>query len=167
VFKKCGNISLLLNLNYSAISIYKEEMEGLRMRNKATVFLLIPLIIFLLYSQSNALLNFEEKKILQIEDSPMDVAISSDGKWIFVLTDQGRVLVYAVDGTLMEEITVGKEVDGINVGPWTDVLFLNSSKDKKVRIITLEFLHEFHFSDSPFKGPFDAPVVITAFMDFQ
>ena len=137
------------------------------MRNKSTVFLLIPLIVFALCSQSNAFLKFEEKQILQIENSPLDVALSFDGRWIFVLTDQGTVLVYAVDGTLKEEISVGKDVDGINVGPWENVLFLNSSKNKTVKIFSLEFLHEFEVLGSPFKGPLDAPVVITAFMDFQ
>jgi len=104
---------------------------------------------------------------LKSEESPLDAAVSLNGKWIFVLTDQGSILIYSSDGTLKEKISVGDHVDGIKVGPRENILLLTSRKNKTVQVISLDFIQNIDVSGSPFKGPADAPVVIAVFNDFQ
>ncbi|UCG66935.1 MAG: hypothetical protein JSW12_08045 [Deltaproteobacteria bacterium] len=134
---------------------------------KRAVFLLTGLIVLGFFGYGHAEVEWTVQRILQMEKTPIDFAVSLNGRWVFVLTDQGEILIYASDGTLKDTISVGKFVDGIKAGPRDDILLLSSRRDKSVRIITLDFIQEINVSGSPFKGPAEAPVVLAVFSDFQ
>lgn len=106
-------------------------------------------------------------KTLKLEAAPIDVAVSADGRRIFVLTDQGKIIIYGPNAVEEDAIDVGADVDKIRVGPEGDILFLNSRTDKSVKVISLDFIQNINVSGSPFKGPADAPIVIAVFDDFQ
>ncbi len=137
------------------------------MKHRHTISLLMALIVIVFFSHSLASVEWDVQRTLKLENSPVDVAVSVNGKWIFVLTDQGNILIYSADGTLKDKIAVGNHVDGIKAGPREDILFLTSRKNKTVQDITLDFIYDIDISDSPFKGPSHAPVVIVVFCDFQ
>jgi len=137
------------------------------MKNRLVVFLSISVILLTFCPQSSALVDWDVKKTLKIEKTPADVAVSLNGRWVFVLTAQGSILIYSGDGRLEDEITVGKHVDGIEVGPEQDILLLTSRKNKTVEILVLDFIQNIDVSNSPFKGPADAAVTIAVFSDFQ
>lgn len=137
------------------------------MKTRLVIFLLVPVILLTLCPHSFALVDWEVKKTLKIEKTPVDVAVSLNGRWVFVLTAQGSILIYSGDGRLEDEIAVGKHVDGIKVGPEQDILLLTSRKNKTVEILVLDFIQNIDVSDSPFKGPADAAVTIAVFSDFQ
>jgi hypothetical protein len=136
------------------------------MNNKPVVFLLIPLIVLALISHINAGVEWDVVKTLKIEKRPLDVAVSADGRWLYVLTEKGNIHIYR-DGALKGKIDVGKQVDGIDVGPRGDILFLTSKKDKVVQLVTVDLVQEINISGSPFKGSANASVVIAVFSDFQ
>ena len=104
---------------------------------------------------------------LQLDKTPIDMVISPDGRRIFVLTDQGEVLVYSSTTNLEATLKVGEHVDQIKLGPGEDTLILKSSKDKTVQFVNLDFIQNVNISGSPFKGPENAAVVIAVFDDFQ
>ena len=106
-------------------------------------------------------------KTLQLDATPIDVAITLDGRKIFVLTEKGEVLIYSSSNKPEAKIDVGKDVDQIKIGPRGDTLILTSGKNKTVQIVTLDFVQNINISGAPFKGPADAPVVIAVFDDFQ
>jgi DNA-binding beta-propeller fold protein YncE len=106
-------------------------------------------------------------KTLQLEAAPLDVAVSPDGKLIFVLTEQGQILVYLSGGPLKGKIDVGNHFDHIKVDPRGENIILNSRKDKSVQVIALDFIQDINVSGSPFKGSEDAAVVVAVFDDFQ
>ena len=137
------------------------------MKIRLVVFLLVPVILLTLCPQSSGLVDWDVQKTLKLEKTPVDVAVSLNGRWVFVLTAQGSILIYSGDGRLEDEITVGKHVDGIKVGPGQDILLLTSRKNKTVEIVVLDFIQNIDVSNSPFKGPVDAPVTIAVFSDFQ
>ena len=137
------------------------------MKARLVVFLLVSVILLTFCPQSSALVDWDVKKTLKIEKTPVDVAVSLNGRWVFVLTAQGSILIYSGDGRLEDEITVGKHVDGIEVGPEQDILLLTSRKNKTVEILVLDFIQNIDVSNSPFKGPADAAVTIAVFSDFQ
>ena len=137
------------------------------MKTRRVVFLLVPVILLTLCPQSSGLVDWDVKKTLKIEKTPVDVAVSLNGRWVFVLTAQGSILIYSGDGRLEDEITVGKHVDGINVGPEQEILLLTSRENKTVEILVLDFIQNIDVSNSPFKGPTDAVVTIAVFSDFQ
>ena len=137
------------------------------MKTRLFIFLLVPVILLTLCPHSFALVDWDVKKTLKIEKTPVDVAVSLNGRWVFVLTAQGSILIYSGDGRLEDEITVGKHVDGIKVGPEQDILLLFSRKNKTVKILVLDFIQNIDVSNSPSKGPADAAVTIAVFSDFQ
>jgi hypothetical protein len=106
-------------------------------------------------------------KTLQLEETPIDVAVSPDGRRIFVLTDRGEVVIYLSAGKIEAKIDVGQHVDQLKPGPKGDSLILSSGKNKTVEIVTLDFIQNINVSGSPFKGPEDAAVVIAVFDDFE
>ena len=137
------------------------------MKNILAVFLFVAVVLLTLGSHGKAAVELDVTKTLNIETTPLDVAVSLDGRWVFVLTDQGSLLIYSLEGELEDEVPVGKNVDEIEVGPEVDKLFLRSQKNKTVQILLLEFIQNFDNTDSPFKGRVDAPVEIAVFGDFQ
>ena len=106
-------------------------------------------------------------KTLRLEETPIDVAVSPDGRRIFILTDRGEVAVYSSAARIEGKIDVGQHVDQIKLGPQGESLILKSSTKKTVQIVTVDFVQKINTSGSPFKGPEDAPVVIVVFDDFQ
>jgi protein-disulfide isomerase len=138
------------------------------MKLKYTVFLSLSLLIALADSvSSRAEVEMTVARTLTLEVTPVDSALSAGGKYIFVLTDKGTVLVYTPDGKLNDTIPVDKSVDSIKAGPREEILLLVSSKNKTVQVAVLEFVQEINTSGSPFKGTADAPVTIALFTDFQ
>ena len=137
------------------------------MKQKYTIALLTFLIVLTSLHHSHASVELSVQRTLKMEKSPLDVAVSPDGRWIYVLTDQGKLLIYSTDGRLEDTIAVGNHVDGIAVGPWEHVLILISGENKTVQILSLDFSQKIDVSSSPFKGRADAPVVIAVFSDFQ
>ena len=110
-------------------------------------------------------------RTLQLEATPIDVAVSPDGRRLFVLTDRGEVVIYSSTGPsagkIEAKIDVGRHVDQVKVGPKGTSLVLSSSKNKTVQIVTLDFIQEINVSGAPFKGAEDAAVVIAVFDDFE
>jgi protein-disulfide isomerase len=106
-------------------------------------------------------------RTLTLEETPVDTALSAGGKYIFVLTDKAKVLVYTPDGKLSDTIPVDKSIDSIKAGPREEILLLVSSKKKTVQVAVLEFVQEINVTGSPFRGTADAPVIIALFTDFQ
>ena len=114
-----------------------------------------------------ATLEWSVQNTLQVGAATVDVAVSLNDKWVFVLNDKGEVLVFSLDGSLKEKIPVGKQIDQIKVGPRGDLLYLSSRQGKTVEIIELDFIQNINTLGSPHKGPADAPVVIAVFSDFE
>ena len=129
----------------------------------------LTVLIFLLagYAECFAVVELDILKTLKTEKPPRDVVMSLDGKQIYVLTDDGEILIYSPAGRLLDRISVGKTIDGIKQGPREGILLLTSRKDATVQIITLDLVKTINIEGAPFKGPADAPVVIVVFNDFQ
>ena len=137
------------------------------MRPKHTVFLSALLLVAVFVSNGFADVEWNIQKTLKTDTPPVDVTVSRNGKWIFVLTAPGNILVYTPDGKLQDKIGVGKHIDQIEVGPQEDMLLLKSRSNQTIEILAIDFVQKINISNSPFKGPADAPVVIAVFSDFQ
>jgi hypothetical protein len=137
------------------------------MKSRFAVFLVTLFLLFTWLASSPATVEWDVAGTLNLKEKALDAAMSINGKWIFVLTEKGEIIIYSSDGMLKDSISVGKSVEGIKVGPREDVLLLTSGKAKTVQIIILDFIQEINVSGSPFKGNADAPVAIAVFDDFE
>ena len=112
-------------------------------------------------------LEWKVVKDLDLKTTPLDVAPSLDGKWLFILTP-GEILVYsAQEGKISEHIPVGPGFDRITSFPRGNVVTITSSTQKVLQIIYLETVYKIDVMGLPFKGPQDATVTITVFTDYQ
>ena len=137
------------------------------MKSRYAIFLMTLFLLFTWVSTSPATVEWDVAGTLNLKEKPRDAAMSLNGKYIFVLTDKGEILIYSSDGKEEGAISVGNGVSGIKVGPRDDILLLTSGKDKTVQVIILDFIQKIDISGSPIKGNPDAPVAIVTFTDFQ
>lgn len=129
--------------------------------------LLVVLIFLMNASRVQGAVEINLEKTLKPDAVPIDVAVTPDGKSIFVLTDKGTVLIYDEQGDLKDTINLGPHIDKIEIDPSGERLFAASRQNKTVEIILLSFIQQINIAGSPFKGAENAPVVITVFSDFQ
>lgn len=124
-------------------------------------------LLFLAVSTSYAGVTMNVQQKITLKDTPVDMVATPDGKYIFVLTDQGYISVFDQKGVFQGQIKAGNEVDQIKMGPQGTRLFVSSQSEKTVQIISLDFFFQIHTQDAPRKGPKRAPVVFAVFSDFQ
>lgn len=98
---------------------------------------------------------------------PLDTAVSADGHWFFVLTDQKKVEIYETNGTLKETIKVDGPADRISSSPTGEQLFLSDKETGAISMVSVDFIQNIDIVGAPFKGPEKAPVVVSVFSDFQ
>ena len=104
---------------------------------------------------------------LDLKTTPLDIASSADGLWLFILTP-GEILVFsAQEGKITERVPVDPTFDRITSFPRGNVLAVTSSTKKGLQIIYLDTVHKIDVMGLPFKGPQDAPVTLAVFTDYQ
>jgi hypothetical protein len=104
---------------------------------------------------------------LDLKATPLDIASSADGLWLYILTP-GEILVYSSqEGRITEHIPVDPGFDRITSFPRGNVLTITSSTKKALQIILLETVYKIDVMGSPFKGPQEAMVTIAVFTDYQ
>ncbi|MGB5746786.1 MAG: hypothetical protein WBM69_07385 [Desulfobacterales bacterium] len=125
------------------------------------------LLLLAIPFQAGAEVEWRIENTLRTGQPPLDVAVSPDGKSIFVLTADGSILIYDSDGQLEDTIKVGAHIDQIRVGPGGEQLYATSRQNQTVEVIALNFIRKINLMGSPSKGRTDAPVVVAVFSDFQ
>jgi hypothetical protein len=108
-----------------------------------------------------------EQKEMSLSGEALDLAVSTDGRWTFVLTKGGEVAVYGISGSLVQVLKVDKGFDRMEYSPAGNKLLLSGAGKQKLKILTLSLLYELDYRGSPFKGPANAKVTVAVFDDFQ
>jgi hypothetical protein len=155
-------------LPLSVIILIRKELT---MKKVLLVFLILPVFLTAGWSiyPHTALADWDWRilKDLDLKASPLDVAASVDGKWIFILVP-GEIVVFSnLDGTVAERIPVAKEFDRIAALLRPDLLTIASSTKKNLQILQIEPVLKIDISSLPFKGPEQAPVTVVVFDDYQ
>lgn len=141
------------------------------MRHQKRYVYLLPVLLFLVTCCIPAVVLAEVEtnvlSTLNLDKNPIDVANTADGKWLYILTP-GEIQIYSLTTkTLSGRIPVDKEIGRISASSRGDQLFLMNEKTKTLSVVNVAFVQKFDVTDSPFKGPANAPVVIAIFSDYQ
>jgi protein-disulfide isomerase len=118
-------------------------------------------------SGSDGSLEWRTLGSLQLPAAALDFKHSLDGKYLFVLTEDQRILVYDQRGNLQGSIPVDPGVSGIDIEPRGQLLYLVDSEKQTTTTLALDFVVDIDISNSAFKGNIDAPVTVVVFSDFQ
>ena len=103
----------------------------------------------------------------QATGQPLDIAVSNDGKLMFVLTANG-IAAYADDADVpFKRIPVDGNFDRIVYSESTSSLILTSSSTHTVKVLEIDFVQNISIEGSPFNGPENAPVTLVVFDDYQ
>lgn len=144
------------------------------MRSKYSAFAAVACGVLVLSSPfsstatANAPALVSEKNISwQLPYKPLDFVQSVDGSRLFVLTENGRVLIYEPNGTLKGSISVGAGVTAIDTDARGENVFLIDSSAKTFTSLSVDFVVDIDTTGSPFMGSAEAPVTIAVFTDFE
>ncbi len=103
----------------------------------------------------------------QTSETPIDIVHSLDGRYIFMLTNQQKVLVYTAQGKLEGSVPVDKGVSAIDIAPRAEMLYLIDSEKNSFTSLSIDFVKKINTSGSPYRGLVDAPVILAVFTDFE
>jgi rRNA pseudouridine-1189 N-methylase Emg1 (Nep1/Mra1 family) len=137
----------------------------MRLAGKLSILLLA--FIVSLASIAQAEVEKGESRTLKLEAKPIDMAVSADGKYTFILAEGGKVFIMDSSGTIKDSLQVSESVVSIGTTPGGEFLLLADNKANTVEIVRLSFVVDIDISGLPFKGPANAPVVIAMFSDYQ
>ena len=137
------------------------------MRSVRDVCILLIALLFSFSAMAQAEVEKGASKILKLDAKPIDMAVSADGKYTFILAAGGKILILDNAGQLKDTLQVSESVVSIGTSPGGDFLLLADSKADTLELLKISFVVDIDISGLPFKGPADAPVVIAVFSDYQ
>ena len=130
------------------------------------ILLVTVLIMYPAPSMADSFSILQERET-PLSGSALDIAVSSDGQYTFVLTSAGEVAVYRGTGDLVQTLKVGEGFDSVQYSPAGNRLILGGSGKQQLKILSLALIYDLDYTGSPFKGSANAPVTIAVFNDFQ
>jgi len=137
------------------------------MRSVRDVCIFLLALLFSFSAMAQAEVEKGASKILKLDAKPIDMAVSADGKYTFILAAGGKILILDNAGELKDTLQVSESVVSIGTSPGGDFLLLADSKADTLELLKISFVVDIDISGLPFKGPADAPVVIAVFSDYQ
>jgi hypothetical protein len=125
------------------------------------------LLVFFLCGPAWADLSWKILSELKLEQEPIDIAASADGRLVFILLP-GEIVVYSfAEKSVEKKIPVDKELDRIAYSPNLHALVLTGSSSKTMKVYKLQDIHKLDVSGLPYRGPENAPVTVAVFSDYQ
>ena len=104
---------------------------------------------------------------IPLGDAALDVAESSDGQRLFVLTKSGKILILNPNGKVESTISGPFSADRLSVSNDGKRLFLAGKGQKQLQVVSLLDRFDIPVGDSPVKGDIAAAVAVVVFSDFQ
>ena len=104
---------------------------------------------------------------LHLEAPALDVTVSPDGKWLFILTS-GEIIVYTMpEHRVVKRMKIDGDFDQITHSDGDNMLILTSRAKNTLKMIRWSVRHHFTVDGLAFRGPEEAPVTIAVFSDYQ
>ena len=92
---------------------------------------------------------------------------SVDGKYIYILTANNKLLIYEPNGNLKASVDVDPGVVAIDTDARGENVLLIDKDKKSFSVFSVAFVAEVDITGAPFKGKADAPITIAVFSDFE
>ncbi|MDF1536193.1 MAG: hypothetical protein P1S46_06790 [bacterium] len=142
-------------------------MKKIKAASTALALILVPTLFSPVPAAIGDSFDILERRETVLSGAAVDLAVSGDGQWTFVLTDGGEVAIYDRSGKLQQTLKVGSGFNRIVYDQAGNRLLLGGSGRQELRVITLAMRYGIDDSGSPVKGAAGAPVTVAVFDDFQ
>ena len=133
----------------------------------AGALLIAPITGFSTTQASGPELLFDKSGQWKLPYAPVDMVQSVDGKYIFILTDNHKLLIYEPNGLLKASVDVDPGVVAIDTDARGENVLLIDKDQQTFTSYSIDFVAEVDITGSPFKGKADAPVTVVVFSDFE
>ena len=110
---------------------------------------------------------FDKTGQWQLPYSPVDMVQSVDGKYIYILTDNHKLLIYEPNGNLKASVDVDPGVVAIDTDARGENVLLVDKDSKSFSVYSVDFVADIDVSGAPFKGNAEAPITVAVFSDFE
>lgn len=158
----------IYNIQHQEVSmIYRRSFLILSIYAVAFLTLAAPAFSAADAASPSSNLKWQVQAQYQLPATPVDLVHSLDGKYVFILTDQHKVLIYSSQGTLEGSVPVDAGVNAIDIAPRAEMLYLINGEKQTFSALSVSFIRDINAARSPFLGPADAPVTIVLFTDFE
>lgn len=138
------------------------------MRNMIPILMLLAALLpHPALAQENPAVEVNVVQTLDLAERPVDIAISLNGRRVFALTETGGLLIYTPDGRLEARVPMAAGTDILQATPREDVILVGNSREKTLKVVTLDFLQAIDTRGLPARGPADAPLEVVVFSDFE
>ncbi len=136
---------------------------------KKVLFIIVAAIaVAVLYSGSvSAKIEWRVLDGIQLDDTPVDIAISMDGTTVYVLCRESIKFYSMPKKELVESIPLQGHFSQVTIGPDDETLFLTDAANKKVSIAKVTPVFDIKIGHSQVIGKADAKVSIVVFSDYQ
>jgi len=104
---------------------------------------------------------------IELEDSPLDLAVSRDGTTAYILCEKGLLIYSIVQNKVTDTIQLKGKFSQIEISPGGENLLLTDTEKKQVSIIRISQIYDIKIGQSPIIGQVDASVNVFAFLDYQ
>jgi len=138
------------------------------MKQFGKIGVLLTVLIFCSSGLVKAEIERGDSRSIKLDAKPIDMTITADGKYTFVLAEGGQVLSYDnASGELKGSLKVSESAMSIATSSGGEFLLLADSKNNTLEMVGISFVVDIDITGLPFKGPADAPVVVAVFSDYQ
>ncbi len=110
---------------------------------------------------------FEQDRSWQLPEKPADMVQSVDGKYVFILTENHKLLIYEANGVLKGSVDVSPGVTAIDADARGENILLIDKEKNTFQSFSIDFVTDIDITGSPFRGKEDAPVTMVVFSDFE
>lgn len=104
---------------------------------------------------------------ISLPSKPIVMEPSLDGKLMYILTENSKIMVYDNRGNLQGSIPVDDGITSIDISPKGEILYLMDEKNNLVSIVSVDMVINVDITGSPLKGLEEAPVTIVVYADFE
>jgi len=97
------------------------------MRFVRDVCILLIALLFSFSTMAHAEVEKGASKTFKLDAKPIDMTVSADGKYTFILAEGGKILIFNKGGVLKDTLKVSDSVVNIGTSPSGDFLLLADS----------------------------------------
>lgn len=138
-------------------------------KNISHYFPLFLAVMFALCLSTSVLAKVEWSVVnrIELEDNPLDIAVSRDGTTAYILCEKGLLIYSTLQNKVTDTIQLTGRFSQIAISPGGENLLLTDTEKKQVSIIRISQIYDIEMGQSPVIGQVDAPVNVFAFLDYQ